>query len=229
MSRRQPKATCIVAPLQDRPPPIFPRQEPLDRQSDSVGKADGRFPTEFPANFAGVDRVTSVMPRTIFYERNLFGIALVFWTRCGAIERGTDFADYINISPFGIAADIIGLPRHTAFEDGAQSARVILYEQPVPHIAAVTVDGELLSSESSDDHERDQLLRKMKGTIIVRAVGHQDGQAVRMPPGPRQVIRCGFRCGIGRTRVVWCRFIELSFVAERPEHFVGRDVVKSKR
>ena len=79
------------------------------------------------------------------------------------------------------------------------------------------------------DHQGNEFLRKLIGSVIVRAVGDQHGQREGMAPGAHEMI--GRRLGrrVGAVRPVPIRLGKSRFVlTERAEHLVGRDVQKSK-
>ena len=70
--------------------------------------------------------------------------------------------------------------------------------EPVAHVRALAVDGQRLALERIDDHQRDQLLGKMIGAVIVRAIADDGRQPVGVMPRVDQMIRRGLRGGIGR-------------------------------
>src|ERR1700677_4097510 len=68
----------------------------------------------------------------------------------------------------------------------------------------------------------------MIGTVIVRAIGDDRRQPVRLSPSAHQMIRGGFGGGVGRVRRIRGQFGEQTFRPERTVNFVGRDMMKTE-
>ncbi len=96
--------------------------------------------------------------------------------------------------------------------------------EPVPHVAAVAVDGQGLAVQRVQDHQRDQLLRELEGAVVVRAVRDQGGQLVGLVPGAHQVVGPGLGGGVGRVRGVRRRLREGPGRAQGAVDLVRRDV-----
>src|SRR5579863_7831482 len=97
------------------------------------------------------------------------------------------------------AADVVDLSGYAATEYQLDAAAVILDVQPVTHVPTITVDRQGPSLENVDDHERDELLGKLIGTVVVRAIADGRLQAVGSMIGAHEMI--GGRLG-GRIRRV---------------------------
>src|ERR1700746_1690684 len=69
----------------------------------------------------------------------------------------------------------------------------------------------------------------MVGPVIVRAVADYRRQAKGLVPGADEMVRGGFRRGIGRIRLIAALFAELAVGAERTEYLVCGDVVEAER
>ena len=69
---------------------------------------------------------------------------------------------------------------------------MVVDEEPVADVAAVAVDGQRLAGEGVQDHQRDQLLGKLKPSIIVRAIRGQRRQPVSVVVRADQMIGTGF-------------------------------------
>ena len=93
----------------------------------------------------------------------------------------------------------------------------------------VAVDGQRLALAGVADDQRDQLLRELAGAVVVRAVGDQRRQAVRVVGGAHQVVGGGLRRGVGAVRRVGRRLAKRRVVGpERAVDLVGRDVQEAE-
>src|SRR5262245_25725015 len=107
---------------------------------------------------------------------------------------------------------------------------MILDIEPVTNVGAVAIDAQRQFIERVEDGERDQLLRKMKRTIVVRAVGYDDGQPERSVPGSDQMIRSRLRSGIrGRRRVRGLFGEERVVERQVAENFIRRNMMEAER
>ena len=93
-------------------------------------------------------------------------------------------------------------PGAPLLEHEQQAGAVILDVQPVADVAAVAVDRQRPAVERVQDHQRNQLLRKLVRTVVVRAVGDQRRQAVGVEVGPHQMIGRGLAGRVRRVRRV---------------------------
>ena len=101
--------------------------------------------------------------------------------------------------------------------------------EPVAHVPAVAVHGQRLAGERVDDHQRNELFRKLARPVVVRAVGRQRGQSVGVMIGAHQMVGRGLRCGVRTVRRVAASLRERGIVrAERAVHFVGRHVQEAE-
>lgn len=76
---------------------------------------------------------------------------------------------------------------------------MVLHVEPVAHLHAVAVHGQVLAGQCVDDHQRDQLLGEVERAVVVRAVGGDHRQAVGVVPGAHEVVAGGLA---GRVRAV---------------------------
>src|SRR5262245_57740373 len=65
------------------------------------------LPAKFTADFAGVDAVAQVMPRTVLYERNLLRVGLPIVAGPFFIEDGTNPPYDFDIRLFARCADVV--------------------------------------------------------------------------------------------------------------------------
>ena len=95
------------------------------------------------------------------------------------------------------AADVVGLADAAVLEHGADGAAVVVDVEPVADVLAVAVDGQGLAVERVVDHQRDELLGKLVGAVVVRAVGGQRRQAVGVELGADEMVAGGLGRGVG--------------------------------
>ena len=119
-------------------------------------------------------------------------------------------------------------PGTPASRTRSRAVRVVLHVEPVAHVLALTVDRQRLAGQCAHDHERDELLGELERTVVVRAVADEDGKAVRLAPGPDEVIGRCLGSRVGGSRVVAGGLREGVRGAQRAEDLVGGDVVKAK-
>ena len=83
---------------------------------------------------------------------------------------------------------------------------MVLHEEPITDVLPIAIDGQRLGLAGIEDHQRDQLFRKLKRTVIVGTIRRERRQAVSVMVGAHEVIGRSFR---SRVRAVWrvrCRF-----------------------
>ena len=64
--------------------------------------------------------------------------------------------------------------------------------EPVAHVLALAVDGQLLAVQCVENDERDQLLREMEGAVVVGAVADEHGEVEGMSPCADEMVAGGF-------------------------------------
>ncbi len=106
---------------------------------------------------------------------------------------------------------------------------MVLDVEPVADVPPVAVDREVLALEGVQHHQGNQLLRKLEGAIVVRAVGDERRQAEGAVVGAHQVVRARLRGRVGRVGGVGRRLREEPLGAERAVDLVGRDVEEAER
>ena len=105
---------------------------------------------------------------------------------------------------------------------------MVLDVEPVAHVAAVPVDRQALPLDRVQDHEGDELLGELVGAVVVRAVGEEGRQAVRLVVRAHEVVGARLRGRVGRVRRVGRRLREGPGRAERAVDLVGRDVQEAE-
>jgi hypothetical protein len=103
-----------------------------------------------------------------------------------------DPSHQIDIPPFGLTADVVGLADICASHDGPDSGNVVLYIEPVTDIVPFSLYGQALPFEHVHNHERDQLFRKLERAIVVRAIGKSDRNTVGVEVCTDEVIGGSF-------------------------------------
>lgn len=79
---------------------------------------------------------------------------------------------------------------------------MIVDMHPVADVGPLSVDGDRLLLEGSDDHRGDEFFGELEGTVVVRSVDDKRGEAVGCVPSADEVIGCGFAGGVGGVGVV---------------------------
>ena len=140
-----------------------------------------------------------------------------------------DLGDDLEVSEFGVTAEVIGLARLAMVESCDEGLAVVADVKPVADLGASAVNGQRLAIEGFFDNERDEFFRELIRSVVVRAIGGDGWDAVGLMIGADEVIAGGFG---GRVRAVglvgvlfgkgggiWC---------ERAEDFVRGDVEKAE-
>src|ERR1700687_1737801 len=105
---------------------------------------------------------------------------------------------------------------------------MILDVQPIADVQTIAVNGQSFFSQTFDDHMGNELLGKMIGTVVVRAVSNNCRQLVSFTPCPNQMIGGSLACGVGGVGGVRAGFGEKSFPPQGTKHFVCRDMQETK-
>ena len=87
--------------------------------------------------------------------------------------------DDIDILPLVETADVIGLGYLTLVENHIDGTGMIHYIQPVAHVLTLTIYWQWLAMTDVVDEQRNQLLRELVWTVVVRAVGHARIYSIR--------------------------------------------------
>ncbi len=128
----------------------------------------------------------------------------------GIAQKSVDGAyyhlDYVDVLPLVEAADIVSLGHLSAMEDEVDGTRVILDVEPVSHILAPAVHRQRASVADIVDEQRNQLFRKLVGTVIVGAVGDNDRHAVGVMIGTDEVVARRLGRGVRAVGIIGGRF-----------------------
>ena len=144
------------------------------------------------------------------------------------IQLVTEQLDDRQVAPLVIAADVVALAHLAALQDQLDTAAVILHIQPVANVAAIPVDGQLATAQDIGQAQGNQFLREVPGSVVVGAVAGGHLQAIRMVPGPHQVVRSRLAGRVGRVGLVLQVLAKGRIVrAQGAVNLVGGDVVKT--
>src|SRR5690606_9593 len=173
-------------------------QVPVDRLRQAALEGVARLPAQFTAQLAGVDRVAAIVARPVGDEGDLRLVRLAIRARTTLVEQRADGLYHLDVLLLRIAADVIGLADPAVGQHGADRIAVVADEQPVAYLTAVAVDRQRLAGQRLRDYQRDELLRKVVGPIVVRAGGGQHRQAVGVVERAHQMVGRSFRRRIRR-------------------------------
>ncbi|MNN28749.1 hypothetical protein D3C81_1423280 [compost metagenome] len=130
--------------------------------------------------------------------------------------------DDMHIRTLVVAADVVHFSQDTFMDDQINRAAMVLDVEPVPNIHPVTVHRKRSIRKCAGDHQRDQLLREVIRTVVIRAAGNIDRQAEGLMVRAHQQVASRFTCGV---RAVWRKrslFRKESGSAQRSIHLIGR-------
>jgi hypothetical protein len=132
---------------------------------------------------AALSHIASVMPRPVLHEGNERPRIRAVRERALRIGRSRPgrlpesvphgLADEVyerEILDLGATTDIVSFAGCAAPEDQGDAPTMIVDVEPVPHIASVAVNRERSSMEDVDNGQRNELLREVIRSVIVRAV-----------------------------------------------------------
>ena len=77
-----------------------------------------------------------------------------------------------------VTADVVDFTNSTFVDNQVNGLAVVLHIQPVTDVQTLSINRQRLVSQCISDHQRDQLLREVIRTIVVRATGNRHRQAV---------------------------------------------------
>lgn len=129
-----------------------------------------RSPTQLGAQLGRIDRVPTVMARTILHpiERIL-----------RLPHHPQNHAKHGDVILFAVRADQIRLADTALGQDCPHARAVVLGMDPVTHVQSLAVQLRTLTVQDVRDLTRDELLHMLEGTIIVRTVRDRRADAIR--------------------------------------------------
>ena len=109
-----------------------------------------------------------------------------------ASEQTIDSVDYhlddVDVLPLVESSDVVCLCHLALMEDEVDGSGVIYYIQPVAHILTLTIYWQWLAMTDVVDEQRNQLLRELVWTVVVRAVGHDGRHTVCVVESTDEVV-----------------------------------------
>lgn len=159
-------------------------------------------------------------------QRKTFQMLRIF--RKGFIYYSADQFDDIYVCPLVNATNIVALTQTAFFDHQIDAPRVVFHIQPVPSLLPISVDGQRLVPQDISDHQRDQFLREVIGSVVVGAVAGGNIQAVGVVVGADQVVGRGLAGRVGAVGSVGCGLAESGILgAQGTIDFVGGNVVET--
>jgi hypothetical protein len=85
----------------------------------------------------------------------------------GLAELLQDRLHGFDVRHLAVAAEIIDGARFALEKRGHDSGAMVFHVDPIAHVHAVAIDGQLVVAHGVDDHERDQFLGELIRPVIV--------------------------------------------------------------
>lgn len=199
----------LVVAADDAHPPVAVLEVPLDRLLDAVLEFRLRLPAELRVDLRRVDGVAAVVALAVGDVLDeVFGLA----------ELLEDGLDDVDVGALIVAADVVDLADAALLQDQVDGMAVILDVEPVADVLAVAVDRQLLVGQRVDDHQRDELLREVVRTVVVRAARDRRRDLVGAVVGHDEQVSTGLRSRIRARR------LEVRLLREEQVRAVERQV-----
>ena len=145
------------------------------------------------------------------------------------VEQRADGLHDFDVGLFIPAAHVVGLTQPPSFQNAANGTAVVFDVEPIAYLHAVAIDRQGLAGQGVDDHERDQLLGKMVGPVVVAAIGGEHRKAVGVVPGAHQVVGRGFACAVGAVGFIGVSFCKgRGIFSQSAIDLVGADVQEAE-
>ena len=128
------------------------------------------------------------MAGAVFHVGDLGVVAAAVRFGAHFIEQGAHGVHNFDVGLFVPTAHVVGLAQAASFQYAADGTAVVFHVQPVTHLHAIAINGQGLTGQGVDNHQRDQLFWKVIWPVIVAAVGGDHRQTVGVVPGAHQVV-----------------------------------------
>ena len=171
-----------------------------------------RLPAGFALELLARQRIAPVMPgpvRHIFDQAGRSAGDRQYLLHHGLVGQGA------------IAADVINLAVAPLAEQSENRLAVIFHIQPVPDLHSVAIHRKRLSVEGVGDHQRDQLLGKLAGSVVVGGARDDHRQLVGPVIAQRQKIGAGFARRIRTAGLQRKLLVGFQRRVQTAVHFVG--------
>ena len=169
-----------VAAIEYAPPPRLIFKIPIEGGCKVDAEAFNWLVPELSGDLGGVDCITAVMPRTIGDIRFEICCRFAVSGRCIwksllqlrilvelLIDRRAQGVDHFQIGKLRTAPNIIAFADPPALENEFDAAAVIVNEEPVAHLAAVTVNRQWAAMQGVEQEQRDQFFWKLIRTPVI--------------------------------------------------------------
>ena len=137
-----------------------------------------------------------------------------------------DFHD-LDILPLVVAAHVVDAAIRALRDDEVDGLAVVFHVEPVAHVGASAVNGELLALQYVVDDQRNELFGELIRAVVVGAARYGNGHVVRVAVGAHDVVGARLGGAVGAVRVERRCFHEIALCAEAAVHFVGRNLMEA--
>ena len=150
------------------------------------------------------------MSSSVCYESNEIHI-FSFFTSEQSVNGFNHHLDNIDILPLVKSSDIIGISYFSFMEDQINSFCMIFHEEPIAYIFTFSIYGQWFAMTYIVNKQRNQLLRELIGSVVIRTVCHHYRHSVCIVESSNEMVRTCLRCRIWRVWVILCCFEEELF------------------
>ena len=212
--------------LQDGAHPFLVVEIPAHGLADALLELVGGQPAQLLLDLRRVNGVAAVVARAVLDEGDQLA-RIAAELRGHFVDQIADQLHDVEVGPFVVAADVVGLAGAPARQHQPQRFRVVADVEPVAHVHAVAIDGDRFARQHALNHHRDQLLRELIRPVVVRAIGDHRLQAVGVMIGAHEHVAGGLAGRVRRVRRVGRGLGEEAGRAQAAIDFVGGDVVEA--
>src|SRR6185312_3639929 len=217
-------AGCRRVVMQIDPVPVPPSchrvnptrivQVPRNSLAEPARKAFQRHPSDFRLDLGRIYRISAIVTKPILYETDL---RFIMPARAQLRKDLAKFAYDLNVCLLTVTSNIVRFSHTTFAKYLPYRFTMVDDKKPVTNILTITVDRKRLPIYCVQDHERYQLLGKLAGSVVIRAIGRKHRETIRMPERPNEMVGGSFGRGIRTVRSICCGFGEsMFFWSKRP-------------
>lgn len=138
---------------------------PLDGRKDAGLEVVGRLPAELRLELRRIHRIAKVMSRSVLDIVDQ-GLRLA--------QGLQDGLDDLEVGSLVVSADVVDLAVAAVSDDQVDGVVVVTDIEPVTDVGTIAVDRKGFVMHRLLDHERDELLRELVGTVVVAASADGD-------------------------------------------------------
>ena len=128
------------------------------------------------------------------------------------IHQFAQRAHEINIFPFTITSDIVGLSRTSFMINQIDRLSMVFNIKPISDVRALTIDRKWYSFADIMNHQRNKFFRKLIRPVIVAAVADDNRKPIGSMISSHEMITRCFGSRIGTPGRVRCFFSKISGV-----------------